>query len=66
MAAISRLTNAALTSILTTQLGSLKPYQLEQVLDFLNRTPYDRKSGSNITAQATISTIVTAMNSQNA
>lgn len=66
MAALTRLTNANVTSLLTTQLGSLKPYQLEQVLDFLSRTPYDRKSVANITAQSTISTIVTAMNSQNA
>lgn len=66
MAAMTRLTYAALDALKTTQLQNLKPYQLEQVIDYLNRLNYDRKSGSNISAQATIGTILTAQHLQNA
>jgi hypothetical protein len=62
---LSRLTTAQLTALLTTQLGALKPYQLEQVQDVLSRVKFERGSNSDVSVQPTISTITTSLSTNN-
>jgi hypothetical protein len=63
MAGQTKLTTAQLNALTSTTLGDLKPYQLNQVIDVLNRLKWDRGSTSNFTAQPTITNIVTALGS---
>ena len=58
---LTKLTTAQLTALLTTQLGNLRPYQLGQVLDALSRTNWEKGSVSDMSLQPTITTIVTAL-----
>lgn len=61
----AKLTTAALNTLNATTLGNLKPYQLEDVLSVVDRTNYNRGSNSDVSVQPTISTIVTALGSNN-
>ncbi len=61
-----RLTTAALNTLNSTTLGNLKPYQLEDVLSFIDRLKWDRGSNSDLSVQPTLSTIITAVGSNNA
>ncbi len=59
----TRLTTAALNTLNATTLGNLRPYQLEQVLDYLKRANYDRGApAGDGTDQPTMTQIVTARN----
>jgi hypothetical protein len=60
---ITKVTNAGMDAIVGTALGLLKPYQIEQTMDFLNRIKWDRGSNSDISVQPTINTIITALGS---
>ncbi len=62
---LTRLTTAQLNSLAATTLGDLKPYQLDQVIDVLNRVKFNRGGGSDMSVQPTISTIITALGSNN-
>lgn len=62
---ITKLTTTALNSLAATTLGNLKPYQLDQVQDVLNRLKWERGSNSDVSVQPTISTIITALGSNN-
>ena len=61
----TKLTTAQLNTLTSTTLGNLYPYQLQQVMDALARLHYERGSNSDVSAQPTISTIVTALGSNN-
>lgn len=61
----AKLTTTALSTLTATTLGNLKPYQLEDVLDAISRTNYNRGSNTDVSAQPTISTIVTALGANN-
>ena len=75
--AYTRLTTSALTSLASTTLGNLKPYQLRQVMEVLDRVnwanasaslgvnpPLGRGSESDVT-QPTISLIITLLGTNN-
>lgn len=62
---LTRLTTAQFTALLTTQLGDLRPYQLEQVLDVLARVKYERGSTSDVAVQPLISAIATSLSTNN-
>jgi len=55
------MTNTVITALLSTTLGNLKPYQLDQVQDVLNRMKWNRGSNSDVSAQPLISTIISAL-----
>lgn len=61
----TRLTAATLNSLTSTTIGNAKPYELQQVLEAIDRTNYDRGSKSDVSVQPTISTIVTAIGANN-
>jgi hypothetical protein len=68
----SRLTTAQLTALLTAQLGTLQPYQIRQVFEFLSRVHWGSAnsasgegSDSNVANQPTISQIVTLLGTNN-
>lgn len=68
----AKLTTAALNALNSTQLGSLKPYQIAQVADLLKRINWGkansdagRGSMSNVANQPTIAQIVTALGANN-
>lgn len=61
----TRLTTATLTALASTTLGNLKPYQLRQVIEALERTNFVKGSNSDMASQPTISTIITALGSNN-
>ncbi len=61
----TRLTTAALNTLASTTLGNLKPYQLQQVMEVLDRLDYVRGGASDVSTQPTISTIITALGSNN-
>lgn len=72
MAAYTRLTTAALNTLNSSNLGTLKPYQIEQVIEYLNRLNWagansgsGRGSQSNVSNQPTIAQIVTQIGSNN-
>lgn len=62
---LTKLTTAQLTSLASTTIGDAKPHQLEQVLDAIGRVKWDRGSTSDVSAQPTVSTIITALGSNN-
>lgn len=62
---LTKLTTAQLTTLGSTTIANAKPYQLQQVLDAIARTKWDRGSNSDVSAQPTISTIITALGSNN-
>lgn len=52
------LTKAEIKAILSQTVGSLKPYQLKQLMDALNRRPWQRGNpGPDPTSQATMDEI---------
>lgn len=59
------LTTSALNTLTASTLGSLKPYQLQQVMEVLDKVKFERGSVSDMSAQPTITTIVTALGSNN-
>lgn len=59
----SRLTTAQITTLASTTIGNAKPYELEQVLEVLGKLNWDRGSNSDVSAQPTVSTIITALGS---
>jgi len=61
----TKLTTAQLNTLCSSTLGSLAPYQLKQVMEALERVDYVRGSQSDMSGQPTISTIVTALGSNN-
>jgi len=61
----TRLKTADLSSLLSTTLGNLKPYQLKQVMEVLDRTNYVKGTQSDVSGQPTISTIATALGTNN-
>lgn len=61
----TRLTTAALNTLCSTTLGNLQPYQLKQVMEVLDRVDFVKGSQSDMSGQPTISTIVTALGSNN-
>ena len=72
MAAYTRLTTSALNSLGSTTLANLKPYQIRQVQEYLDRVAWGKAnnsagegSDSNISNQPTIAQIVTLMGSNN-
>jgi hypothetical protein len=50
------LTKAELSALMSTQLGNLRPYQIEQIADALRRRGWERPG--DVTAQSTLSTLV--------
>lgn len=61
-----RLTTAQLNTLASTTLGNLKPYQLRQVQEVLDRVNWGNRGGdSDVSVQPTISTIVTALGTNN-
>ncbi|MFN0166708.1 MAG: hypothetical protein ACKV22_09775 [Bryobacteraceae bacterium] len=53
------LTKTEVLALLSQTAGDLKPYQLEQILDALNRRPYNRGNPSDgFAAQSTMSVVV--------
>ena len=60
-----RLKTSDLNTLNSTQLGSLKPYQLCQVIEVLDKLKWDRGSQSDVSVQPTIADIVTALGSNN-
>lgn len=72
MAAYGRLTTAALNTLNSTTLGNLKPYQIAQVQEYLNRIAWGKAnntagegSQSNVSNQPTMAQIVTLAGSNN-
>ncbi len=63
--AYTRLTTAAITTLASTTLGNLKPYQIDQVMEVLNRLKWDRGSNSDVSVQPTVSTIITSLGANN-
>lgn len=61
----SRLTTAQMNTLNASTLGSLKPYQVEQAIEFINRLKWDRGSNSDLSVQPTFTAIVTAIGSNN-
>lgn len=60
----SRLKTSDLNSLTSTLLGSLKPYQIRQVQEVLDRVNWGPDgSDSDVSVQPTISQIVTALGS---
>ena len=57
----TKMTNTVITALLSTTLGNLRPYQLEQVQDVLNRFKWNRGSNSDLSVQPLISAIVTSL-----
>lgn len=73
MAAYTRLTTAAFNTLNSSTLGSLKPYQLRQVQEYLDRINWGkansnagRGSDSNVSNQPTLAQIITLAGSNNA
>jgi len=73
MAQYTRLTTAQLNTLNATTLGNLKPYQLEQVCEWLSRISWGKANSSsgrgaqsNVSNQPTIAQIVTLAGSNNA
>lgn len=62
----TRLTTAQMSTLTSTTLGNLKPYQIRQVVEFLDRFNYVRGSNSDVSTESTITTIVTALSTNNA
>ncbi len=61
-----RLTTAQLNTLNSTTLGNLKPYQLRQVQEVLDRVNWgERGSDSDVSVQPLISAIVTALGTNN-
>ena len=58
---LSKMTTAGLTAIQATTVAELKPYQVDQIQDVLNRLKWDRGSNSDVSVQPTIATILTAL-----
>lgn len=72
MAAYTRLTTSALNTLNSSTLGSLRPYQIRQVLEYLDRINWGRAnsnagrgSESNISNQPTLTQIVTLAGNNN-
>lgn len=72
MAAYTRLTTAALNTLASSTLGSLKPYQIRQVQEYLDRIAWGKANSSsgegadsNVSNQPTIAQIVTLAGSNN-
>lgn len=61
----TRLTTAQLNSLGATTIADAKPYQLEQVLEAIARVKWDRGSNTDVSAQPAISTIITALGTNN-
>jgi hypothetical protein len=68
----SRLTTSALNTLNSSTLGSLKPYQIRQVQEYLDRVAWGKAnsasgegSDSNVGNQPTIAQVVTLMGSTN-
>lgn len=61
----TRLTTAALTTMASSTLGSLKPYQLRQVIEAIERTNYEKGTQSDMSVQPTITAIITALGANN-
>jgi hypothetical protein len=68
----TRLTTSALSSLASTELGALLPYQIRQVQEYLDRVNWGRAnsnagegSDSNVANQPTINQILTLLNGQN-
>lgn len=68
----TRLTTSALNTLNSSTLGSLKPYQIAQVKEYLDRINWGRAnsnagegSQSNVANQPTIAQIVTAAGTNN-
>ncbi len=60
----TKLTTAELTSMASSTLGNLKPYQLDQVKDALSRLNWgSRGSVSDMSGQPTITTIISTIGS---
>jgi hypothetical protein len=73
MAAYTRLTTAAFNTLNSSTLGSLKPYQIRQVQEYLDRINWGkansnagRGSDSNVSNQPTLTQIITLAGSNNA
>ncbi len=62
---LTKLTTAQLNTLSSTTIGNAKPYQLQQTLDAINRVKWDRGSNTDVSAQPTISTIITSLGSNN-
>lgn len=61
-----RLTTAQLNTLNSSNLGVLKPYQLRQVMECLDRVNWNPKgSDSDVSGQPTLADIVTALGSNN-
>lgn len=70
----TRLTTAAITTLASTTLGNLYPYQIRQVQEFLDRlnwggapavAPQGEGSDSDVGAQPTITQIITFIGANN-
>lgn len=62
----TNLTTSALNTMCSSTLGSLKPSQIRQVFDYLSRVGESVfASAVDISTESTISTIATAMGSEN-
>ena len=61
----SKLTISGLNALLSTTLGNLKPFQLDQVKEALDRINYNRGSNSDVSVQSTITTIAASFSSNN-
>jgi hypothetical protein len=62
----TRLTTAALSSLLSTTLGNLKPYQIRQVQEWLDRTYYIAGPQSDVSVESNMTTIVGTVSPNNA
>lgn len=56
----SKLTEAQIVALQSTTLGNLKPFQIRQIHEALERKNYNRGSNSDVSVQSTIATIFTA------
>lgn len=65
MPAYTKLTTAQLNALLSTTLGALKPYQIQQVQEVLDRVAFNRGSNAEVSVQPTISTIATSLSTNN-
>ena len=62
----SRLTTAQLSALASTTLGNLYPYQIRQVQEVLDRVNWGPDgSDSDVSAQPTISSIITSLGANN-
>ena len=62
----TRLTTSQLNTLNSSNLGTLKPYQLRQVMEVLDKVNWSPKgSESDVSGQPTLATIVTALGSNN-